>query len=312
MYSTPARQRVNLWTPFFKANSLVLLLRVVNSLWMFYTKALESQMRGGPCMILCLPRIESTTAVRSVQQLRLGWLQALIWPTLSVLQHDSAIGHGHGPLNHFHSMQQLLVPRITPTNPYPLSSLFIRKTSRVWKAYIEHDFVKLLGKGTLPKEHFVHFIRQDYLYLRYYARAYGEIFFLLRYWFGYANDTHEISTHTAFCATFSVSEKTLLTQTAESPVTAAYGAYLIDVGLRGDTTMLLVALLSCLLGYGEVGLWLKKNVRDDCWVILEGNPYLQWIEDYSGERYQGAVRMGLATIEARAAADPLRNTGLKS
>ncbi|KAF9064927.1 hypothetical protein BDP27DRAFT_1425325 [Rhodocollybia butyracea] len=233
-------------------------------------------------------------------------------------------------------MHQLLVPRITPTNPYPLSSLFIRKTSRVWKAYVEHDFVKLLGKGTIPKENFVHFIRQDYLYLRYYARAYALLAAKSSSFsaIGLATQTilnvlNEINTHTAFCATFGVSEETLLTQTAESPATAAYGAYLIDVGLRGDTTMLLVTLLSCLLGYGEVGLWFKKNVQptiatpgsDDRWVILEGNPYLQWIEDYSGERYQGAVRMGLgslpsvlliqilspaitATIKARAAADP--------
>ncbi|KAF9064649.1 Ribokinase-like protein [Rhodocollybia butyracea] len=284
-------------------------------------------------MILCRSRIESTSThgtgctlsaaiaarLASGSDLANAVRFATRYTHLGIETADSTIGHGHGPLNHFHSMQQLFVPRITPTNPYPLSSLFIRKTSRVWKAYVEHDFVKLLGKGTLPKENFVHFIRQDYLYLRYYARAYALLAAKSSSFsaIGLATQTilnvlNEINTHTAFCATFGVSEETLLTQTPESPATAAYGAYLIDVGLRGDTTMLLVALLSCLLGYGEVGLWLKKNARptiatpgsDDRWVILEGNPYLQWIEDYSGERYQGAVRMGLATIEARAAADP--------
>jgi hydroxymethylpyrimidine/phosphomethylpyrimidine kinase len=57
---------------------------------------------------------------------------------------------------------------------------------------------------------------------------------------------------------------------------------------------LLMALSACLLGYGEVGLWLKKeSAKPDSWVKLDGNPYLKWIEDYSGEDYQAAVRRGL-------------------
>ena len=55
-----------------------------------------------------------------------------------------------------------------------------------------------------------------------------------------------------------------------------------------------MALLACLLGYGEVGLWLKREAsKPDSWVRLEGNPYLKWIEDYSGLDYQAAVRTGL-------------------
>jgi hypothetical protein len=62
----------------------------------------------------------------------------------------------------------------------------------------------------------------------------------------------------------------------------------------GDTTMLLTALLACLLGYGEVGLWLKAQASEpNSWVKLEGNPYQKWMEDYSGDDYQAAVRFGL-------------------
>jgi hydroxymethylpyrimidine/phosphomethylpyrimidine kinase len=69
----------------------------------------------------------------------------------------------------------------------------------------------------------------------------------------------------------------------------------MDVGLQGDTTKLLMALLACLLGYGEVGLWLKRAAaeRPESKIVLEGNPYRRWIEDYSGEEYQAAVRAGL-------------------
>lgn len=57
---------------------------------------------------------------------------------------------------------------------------------------------------------------------------------------------------------------------------------------------LLMALLACLLGYGEVGLWLKKETaQEGSWVVYENNPYRQWIDDYSGPVYQQAVRSGL-------------------
>ena len=58
-----------------------------------------------------------------------------------------------------------------------------------------------------------------------------------------------------------------------------------------------MALAACLLGYGEVGLWLKKEAaKPSTWVVVEGNPYAKWIEDYSGEHYQEAVRRGLGTF----------------
>ena len=58
-----------------------------------------------------------------------------------------------------------------------------------------------------------------------------------------------------------------------------------------------MALMACLLGYGEVGLWLQKESKNEnSWVIMEGNPYKLWIDDYSGEIYQKAVKEGLGSI----------------
>jgi hydroxymethylpyrimidine/phosphomethylpyrimidine kinase / thiaminase len=57
-----------------------------------------------------------------------------------------------------------------------------------------------------------------------------------------------------------------------------------------------MALAACLLGYGEVGLWLiRESKRSESWVLMDknSNPYIPWIEVYSGERYQEAVRVGL-------------------
>lgn len=57
-----------------------------------------------------------------------------------------------------------------------------------------------------------------------------------------------------------------------------------------------MALAACLLGYGEVGLWLiRESKLPDTWVVLDEqtNPYLKWIEDYSGTEYQEAVKNGI-------------------
>ncbi|KAG6331031.1 hypothetical protein ID866_8062 [Astraeus odoratus] len=73
----------------------------------------------------------------------------------------------------------------------------------------------------------------------------------------------------------------------------------------GDPMKLLMVVAACLLGYGEVGLWLKRqSERPNSWVKWDDNPYLKWMQDYSGDDYQRAVKVGLETIESRAAADP--------
>ena len=42
-----------------------------------------------------------------------------------------------------------------------------------WRAYIEHDFVHQLGNATLPEASFRHYLKQDYLFLIHFARAYA-------------------------------------------------------------------------------------------------------------------------------------------
>jgi hydroxymethylpyrimidine/phosphomethylpyrimidine kinase / thiaminase len=66
--------------------------------------------------------------------------------------------------------------------------------------------------------------------------------------------------------------------------------------MAGDYTKLVMALAACLLGYGEVGLWLAREAKKkDTWVMVTNNPYQKWIDDYSGTMYQGAVKLGLGT-----------------
>ena len=37
--------------------------------------------------------------------------------------------------------------------------MLIRSNADVWKQYVQHDFVKQLGQGTLSRERFIHFLK---------------------------------------------------------------------------------------------------------------------------------------------------------
>ncbi|KAI6009574.1 Phosphomethylpyrimidine kinase-domain-containing protein [Pisolithus orientalis] len=223
----------------------------------------------------------------------------------------SPIGQGFGPLNHLHSVTKSLIAPRTVGNPFPLTYSLIRDTSATWTKYVQHEFVVQLGKGTLDRSSFIHFIKQDYHYLKYYARAHALLAAKSDNFTPILAATHivlhiakESSMHTSYCAQWGITKEEL-ESTPESTTTTAYGAFLLDTGLQGDTMKLVMVLAACLLGYGEVGLWLKSEAqKPNSWVVWEGNPYLKWMEDYSGEDYQNAVKVGLETIESRALQDP--------
>jgi len=44
------------------------------------------------------------------------------------------------------------------------------KTGSAWEAYTRHAFVEGLGDGTLPREAFLHYLVQDYVFLFHFSR----------------------------------------------------------------------------------------------------------------------------------------------
>jgi len=88
-----------------------------------------------------------------------------------------------------------------------------------------------------------------------------------------------------------------LLASSESPANFSYSQYILDVGHRGDNLELVVAVLSCLVGYGEVGLYLKRKVDEGAeGFVLEGNRYKRWMQDYSGKEFQDAVGRGIGEL----------------
>ena len=175
-----------------------------------------------------------------------------------------------------------------------------QKCSDVWGGFVEHRFLRELAAGTLGREEFLAWMVQDYLYLVHYTRAYA----LLIYKSGTLAEmrdaaiivhgllTGEMALHRRMLQAEGVSPGRLDTA-RESIETLAYGRYILDRGIAGDSLDLAVTLSACLAGYGEIGLTLKADPRTK----LQGNPYRDWIDTYSGADYMALVRDGVARLQ---------------
>jgi thiaminase/transcriptional activator TenA len=156
-----------------------------------------------------------------------------------------------------------------------------------WRAYTHHAFVEGLRTGSLPRESFLHYLRQDYVFLINFARAWAlaaakaetlaEIQAASATVQALAHD--EMPLHLQICARAGI-DAAALEATEEAPANLAYTRYVLEAGYSGDFLDLMAALAPCVLGYGEIGARLAGS----------GGPYSEWIETYAGEEYQDLCR----------------------
>ncbi|AWB35877.1 thiaminase II [Orrella marina] len=164
-----------------------------------------------------------------------------------------------------------------------------------WRAYCQHDFVRQLGEGTLHPEAFRHYLRQDYLFLVHFARAWGLAVYKSRDMNELRQSLDslkaivdlEMGLHIEYCAQWGIGEQELA-QLPEARETVAYTRYVLDAGNRGDLLDLHVALAPCLIGYAEIAKWL---VAQSFTVRGDANPYEAWISMYISPEFQAAAQV---------------------
>lgn len=175
--------------------------------------------------------------------------------------------------------------------------------AETWAAYTRHAFVEGLRDGTLPRAAFLNYLRQDYLFLIHFARAWSLAVVKagsLAEMQAASATVHallhgEMALHVGICQAAGIDREALL-GTEEAPENLAYTRYVLDAGHSGDFLDLLAALSPCVLGYGEIGARLMREAGE--------TPYRDWIETYGGEDYQQMCRDRGALID-RAVADRL-------
>lgn len=155
----------------------------------------------------------------------------------------------------------------------------------VWRDYSRHTFVEALRDGSLPRDAFLHYLRQDYVFLMHFSRAWAlAVVKADRYdeMVAASATVHallheEIKLHIALCADMGISESDLQA-TVERPENMAYTRFVLEAGYSGDFLSLLAALAPCVLGYGEIGARLLEEKTSDT--------YGDWIGTYGGDEYQ--------------------------
>lgn len=169
-----------------------------------------------------------------------------------------------------------------------------------WVEYTEHSFVQQLALGELAHSSFLHYLKQDFLFLKQYTRAYALAIYKARTLAEMrmalpsvqALLSSEIAHHVTYCGEWGVSEAEMEAE-PEAFGTVAYTRFVLDTGMSGDVIDLYAALAPCSIGYGVIGAQLLARESTK----LEGNPYANWIKMYGGEEFQSGVQKSITQLD---------------
>lgn len=162
-----------------------------------------------------------------------------------------------------------------------------QRVEPIWQSYLEHPFVKGLGEGWLEQEKFVHWLKQDYVYLIEYSR-------LFAIGSAKANDLStmmafaklldgtlnmEMTLHREYAAMFGLSAEDL-EKTEAAATTTAYTSYMLNVSQLGGVDNVIAAVLACAWSYNFIGLELAK-IPGAC----DHELYGRWVQMYSSAEF---------------------------
>ncbi|WP_082369269.1 bifunctional hydroxymethylpyrimidine kinase/phosphomethylpyrimidine kinase [Arthrobacter sp. ERGS1:01] len=205
---------------------------------------------------------------------------------------ELVVGHGHGPVNHFHELWES-VP--------PAAGAFGRElwadAAGPMAAILDLDFIKDLADGTLPEAHFAYYLAQDAMYLNAYSRVLARASELApteeeqRFWAGGAQNclAVELSLHRDWLSKHPATVE-------QGPVTKHYVDHLQAAAFAGSYGEVVAAVLPCYWLYAEVG----RVLHADYTSRSAGHPYGSWLETYADEAFAQATETAISIVDAAA------------
>lgn len=161
-----------------------------------------------------------------------------------------------------------------------------RLAQPVWEAQRSHPFVRGIADGTLDLEKFKFWVRQDYLFLIDYARAFAlavarapDLATMRRFAeLAHSTLSEEMELHRSYAAEFGISPEELAAE-EKAPTTRAYTDFLVRLAAAGEFPELVAALLPCMWGFSDLGRRLAQAPRP------AGERYARWIDMYSSAEF---------------------------
>lgn len=173
----------------------------------------------------------------------------------------------------------------------------------IWKRQLEHPFVRALGDGTLPRQSFEFYIRQDARFLLELAKCFA--FAATK-----TNDLEEMryfgerlvhtlaveqALHQEYGARFGLTPAEMMA-TPMAPSAYAYTRHLLSIAATGTLAALITAVLPCAWIYAEVG------ARFAVAPLADEHPYRDWIATYSTPEFAEVGAWLRAGLNERASA----------
>jgi thiaminase (transcriptional activator TenA) len=160
----------------------------------------------------------------------------------------------------------------------------------LWDAQLAHPFVRGLGDGSLPVDRFANWVRQDYLYLKEFARLFAWAVAKadrLESMNWYAAVLHltlntEMALHREYAARFGIGAAELEAEPIW-PTTRAYTDFLLRTAADGDMADLVAALLPCSWGYVSLARALARGEPP------ADRRYADWIAQYIAPEFVQAA-----------------------
>jgi thiaminase (transcriptional activator TenA) len=176
----------------------------------------------------------------------------------------------------------------------------------IWNKQLEHPFVKALGDGSLPREVFEFYIRQDARFLDHLSKAFA--FAVTR-----SDDRDEMAMfaerslhtlavekalHHQFAARFGLTVDEM-TATPMAPTNYAYTRHTLHIAATGSLAALITAVLPCAWIYAVVGRHFTEGG-------LPGpeHPYAEWIATYASPEFAKVGAWLRERLNLRAAVMP--------
>ena len=165
-----------------------------------------------------------------------------------------------------------------------------------YTAILRHPFIDELTKGTLPRECFAFYMKQDALYLQDFSRALAitgarsphmpDAHAFLAFAQGAA--AVESMLHESYFADFGIT-----LDVEQTPSCLAYTQFLLATSSLGPYCEAVAALLPCFWIYREVGLHIVRQAA----ASTASNPYERWIQTYAGEDFSRSVDRAIEITE---------------
>lgn len=165
-----------------------------------------------------------------------------------------------------------------------------QRTDHLWNAIFEHPFVRGLGDGTLPRDSYEFYLKQDYVYLIDFSRvlaiasAKAQHLPDMSRFAEFLNMTLnvEMDLHRRTCAEYGIN-KDELERTEPSLINLAYTNYLVRACYEGSFADILAGFMPCAAGYVEIAGKLRQRGLPD------NKNYRAWIETYTSPEMKEAI-----------------------